>query len=360
MILIRCYPKYALITLYVFSMMIFFSACTIRAEFLEQETPVPGVVSENTAIPTTPAPTVANSPTPANTATTAPPTQTAEIEETAEPEPTLQLGIGSTRISDIDGMEQVYVPAGEFLMGSVDPEAKTTEEGGRAYPEVPQHTVYLDGYWIDKYEVTNAQYALCVEAGACEPPFVSSNYTYSKYYGNPEFDNYPVVWVSWYQAREYCEWAGRRLPTEAEWEKAARGTGGQKYPWGEEPVDGTRANFCDTNCTRTHAYHAENDGYPDTAPVGSYPAGASPYGAMDMAGNVWTWTSTLIYPYPYDPDDGREDPESTWERVWRGGPWSNGIWWMRASVRYRSVSEYKWYNLGIRCAASEDNETITP
>jgi eukaryotic-like serine/threonine-protein kinase len=279
---------------------------------------------------------------------------------TPTPTETPGLGIGSTRISEMDRMEQVYVPAGEFLMGSVDPEAKTIEEGGRAYPEIPQHIVYLDSYWIDKYEVTNAQYALCVEAGVCEPPFAFSNYTYPKYYDNPEFGDYPVVWVSWYQAREYCEWAGRRLPTEAEWEKAARGTDGQKYPWGEEPVDGTRANFCDVNCTRTHAYLAMDDGYPDTAPVGSYPAGVSPYGAMDMSGNVWEWTSTLIYPYPYDPDDGREDPDSTWERVWRGGPWSNGIWWMRSSVRYRSVSEYKWYVLGIRCAASEGSLQQAP
>jgi eukaryotic-like serine/threonine-protein kinase len=323
------------------------------------ESPLPQATFENnpslmdtpTQVFSSPTSTIQNSPTP--------------IQPTLEPTPqdiptptevVERLGIGSTRISEVDGMEQVYVPAGEFIMGSDDPEAKKTIEGGRAYPENPQHVVYLDGYWIDKYEVTNAQYALCVEAGDCEPPFVSSNYTYTRYYGNPEFDNYPVVWVSWYQAREYCDWAGRRLPNEAEWEKASRGTDGQKYPWGEEPVTGERANFCDTNCTRTHAYHAEDDGYPDTSPVGSYPAGVSPYGAMDMSGNVWEWVSSLIMDYPYDANDGREDPDAPGERAWRGGPWSNGIWWMRSSVRYRSVSEYKWYNLGIRCAASETSQ----
>lgn len=266
---------------------------------------------------------------------------------------TEQPTMGSTRISEVDQMVQVYVPSGEFLMGSTDPEAKITLEGGRAYPEIPQHTVYLDGYWMDKYEVSNGQYALCVDAGVCQPPFQSSSYTYAEYFGNPEYSNYPVIWVSWYMARGYCEWAGRRLPTEAEWEKAARGTDGRKYPWGNEPLSGERANFCDINCTRSIANPAYNDGYPDTSPVGSYPAGASPYGAMDMSGNVWEWVSTLIQPYPYDSTDGREDLDSTGERAWRGAPWSNGFWWMRSSVRYRSIPTYWWYNLGFRCASSE-------
>jgi formylglycine-generating enzyme required for sulfatase activity len=308
------------------------------------------------------------------TATVPPPTPTAEpsptatLPPTAPPVPSVTplpptptdtatptLGIGSNRTIEIDQMVQVYVPAGDFLMGAAatDKEAKTTIAGGRAYPEIPQHTVYLDGYWIDKYEVTNRQYALCVAAGACQLPWVTSSYTYDKYYGNPEFDNYPVIWVNWFKARDYCTWAGRRLPSEAEWEKAARGTDGRMYPWGNEPLDGTRANFCDVNCTRTHAYGPINDGYPDTAPVGSYPAGASPYGAMDMSGNVWEWVNSLIAPYPYDANDGREDPNAPGERAWRGGPWSNGYWWMRSSVRYRSVNWYQWYVLGFRCASSK-------
>jgi eukaryotic-like serine/threonine-protein kinase len=261
--------------------------------------------------------------------------------------------IGSSRISPVDQMEQVFVPAGAFLMGSDDIEAKREIEGGRAYPEIHQHTVYLDEFWIDKYEVTNSQYAQCVAAGVCDLPLDRGSYTYRSYFDNPDFSDYPVVWVNWYQANDYCGWAGRRLPTEAEWEKAARGTDGQKYPWGNEPVTGERANFCDIHCTRDIANMNFDDGYPDTAPVGSYPAGASPYGAMDMSGNVWEWTSTIIQPYPYDANDGREDPAGTGERVWRGGPWSNGIWWMRSSVRYRSVSWYRWYVLGFRCASSQ-------
>ncbi len=299
--------------------------------------------------PTPTAPSTATLPptaTPLPSATPIPPTPTATA--------TATLGIGSTRTIAIDQMVQVYVPAGDFIMGAktTDKDAKQTIAGGRAYPESPQQTVYLDGYWIDKFEVTNGQYALCVAAGGCKPPWVNSSYTYDKYYGNPEFANYPVIWVNWFKARDYCTWSGRRLPSEAEWEKAARGTDGRLYPWGNDPVDGTRANFCDVNCTRSIAFEAANDGYADTAPVGSYPAGASPYGAMDMSGNVWEWVNSLIKPYPYDANDGREDLTSLDERAWRGGPWSNGIWWMRSSVRYRSVSWYQWYVLGFRCAAS--------
>ncbi|MCJ7700375.1 MAG: SUMF1/EgtB/PvdO family nonheme iron enzyme [Anaerolineales bacterium] len=310
-----------------------------------------------TPLPTEPPEAVA-SPTP--TATEMPeatelPTET-PVPTLVEPEPPT---IGSSRIFETDQMEQVYVPAGEFIMGSSDIEAKITIEGGRAYPEIPVHSVNLDGYWIDKYEISNAQYGLCVDAGVCRAPYLSTSETRQKYFGNPEYSNYPVIWVSWYMAGEYCEWAGRRLPTEAEWEKASRGTDGRKYPWGNEPMSteplsGERANFCDVNCQRTIANGRYDDGYADTAPVGSYPAGASPYGGMDMSGNVWEWTSTIIQPYPYDATDGREDMTNiNAERVWRGGPWTNGYWWMRSSVRYRSIPTYWYVNLGFRCASSE-------
>jgi serine/threonine-protein kinase len=249
-------------------------------------------------------------------------------------------------------MIQVYVPSGEFIMGTTDADAKLSLEGGRAYPEIPQHVVYLDGFWIDKYEVTNGQYALCVAAGSCKPPYLSTSETRDYYYGEDEFANYPVIWVNWNMASTYCSWAGRRLPTEAEWEKAARGTDGRRYPWGNAEITGDKVNFCDRQCTREYSYWWIDDGHADTAPVGSYPNGASPYGAMDMAGNVWEWTSTLVRDYPYDANDGREDQSDPGERVWRGGPWSNGLWWMRSSLRYRSVPWYWRQNLGFRCAAS--------
>jgi formylglycine-generating enzyme required for sulfatase activity len=334
---------------------LFLSSCN-------QSTPNPMVSSDssNSQNPTQ------NNPIHTITAIQPPPTATPEPTDTPEPVilptstasivPSLvptELITGSTRISEIDQMEQVYVPAGDFIMGSDDPDAKRTIEGGRAYPEIHAHTVYLDGYWIDKYEVTNGQYALCVEAGVCKPPFNPTSENYPKYWDNPDYANYPVIWINWYMAKGYCEWAGRRQPTEAEWEKAARGTDGRKYPWGNDPISGERANFCDITCTRNIANGKYNDGYAGPAPVGSYPAGASPYGAMDMSGNVWEWNGTLIMPYPYDPNDGREDPDVLGERSWRGGPYSNGIWWMRSSVRYRSVQSYWWMNLGFRCASTK-------
>jgi formylglycine-generating enzyme required for sulfatase activity len=123
-----------------------------------------------------------------------------------------------------------------------------------------------------------------------------------------------------------------------------------------------RANFCDINCPKTHAHPGFDDGYAETAPVGSFPAGASPYGVMDMAGNVWEWTNTIPMDYPYDPFDGREQPEQRAredvvfgdgpQRVWRGGTWANGTWWLRASIRYHSVPGYYHNSLGFRCADS--------
>jgi formylglycine-generating enzyme required for sulfatase activity len=264
---------------------------------------------------------------------------------------------GSTRVVEADDMMEVFIPAGEFTMGSNDTDAKKSLENGRAYTEIPVHTVNLDGYWIDKYEVTNGQYKLCVDAGVCTNPHRTDSNTRLKYFGTEEYADYPVIWVNWMLAGTYCQWAGRRLPTEAEWEKAARGTDARRYVWGNEPIDGTRANLCDVNCPFSYADGDYNDGSADTAKVGGYPAGASPYGALDMAGNVWEWTSTLIRPYPYDANDGREDPQSNpevaGERVWRGGSWTNGVWWMRASLRYRSKDWYWSPNLGFRCASSE-------
>lgn len=310
---------------------------------------VPGV-NQPLSTPSTEAieifePTSTNTPIP--TITQVPPTAT--IEPTSIPTEEVDPNF---RTNEKDLSEQIFIPAGEFLMGTNDIDAQHFLDNGVAYPEVPEHTVYLDGYWIDKYEVTNSRYALCVEDGGCTPPWVNFSNTREEYYGNPEFDNYPVIMVDWWQASAFCEWAGGRLPTEAEWEKAARGTDGRKYPWGNDPITEDKANFCDKNCTRGHANPGFDDGYADTAPVGSYPTGASPYGVMDMAGNVWEWTSSVPLLYPYDPTDGREDPDGYYH-IWRGGPWSNGTWWIRATLRYKSVPKYWYENLGFRCTASE-------
>jgi hypothetical protein len=182
--------------------------------------------------------------TPIKTVTSEPPTSFAEDTTTPEsptlttstsvpftttPQPTnappTNPVVGSTWTQTIGGMTLLYVPAGEFTMGSENGEDD----------EKPVHTVYLDAFWIDQTEVTNKQYQACVDAGTCEPPSDTSSYTHPGYYGNPEFDNYPVVYVNWDKANRYCEvWTGGDLPTEAQWEKAARGTDERTYPWGND------------------------------------------------------------------------------------------------------------------------------
>lgn len=316
--------------------------------------PVTEAALQPTSTELPPEPTATEVPTLVPTVTTEPTATPLPTEPPPSPTPEPTLGIGSTRVSEIDGMEQVYVPAGEFILGSEGPNAQYDKEGNtHAWPEQPEQLYYLDGFWIDKYEVTTGQWKLCVEAGACEPPRQWWSTSRQHYYDDPQFDNFPVIYITWYMASDYCAWTGRRLPTEVEWEKAARGPNGNEFPWGNEPYTDDRANICDIDCIKPHANPIFNDGYPDTAPVGSYPAGASYYGAMDMAGNVWEWTSTVLRDYPYDPNDGREDPTAPGERVWKGGPWSNGTWWIRSSLRYRSPATYFWGNLGFRCAASD-------
>lgn len=205
------------------------------------------------------------------------------------------LGIGSTMV-DKDGMTLLYVPAGEFTMGN--------DDGSDAEPA---NIVYLDAFWIDQTEVTNKQYAFCVTSGACIQPLNMKSPMRSSYYGDYQFQNYPVVYVDWYMAKAYCEWTGRRLPTEAEWEKAARGTDGRIYPWGNSPPNDTLLNYNSPNR--------------DTTQVGKYPNGRSPYDAYDMAGNVWEWVSSLHLPYPYDKADERENLAVYGDRVLRGGAW---------------------------------------
>jgi formylglycine-generating enzyme required for sulfatase activity len=178
---------------------------------------------------------------------------------------------GESRNAAADGMIEVYIPAGTFTMGGVDPKASADEK--------PAHQVTMKDFWFDKVEVTNGMYALCVKAGACRLPIDFKSQTRSAYYGNTDFNDYPVVYVTWLQAKTYCEWAGRRLPTEAEWERAARGDDTRTYPWGDQIPDASRANF--------------NNLIGDTANVGSSAAGISPFGVLDMAGNVAEWTNDI-------------------------------------------------------------------
>ena len=259
-----------------------------------------------------------------------------------EPSPTPAEGdIGDTWTRPADGMVMVYVPAGEFLMGSGEADDQAGDD------DKPQHTVYLDGYWIDRTEVTNTQYEKCVEAGACREPGCWDDEDYNA-------PDQPVVCVSWDDAQAYAAWVGARLPTEAEWEKAARGTDGRIYPWGDE-FDSTRLNYCDQNCDQDWKDTNTNDGYAVTAPVGRYPSGASPYGALDMAGNVFEWVADWYEEgyYARSPARNPQGPDSGDGRVFRGGAFDFGGRVVRCAARAWGRFPFGWVgDVGFRLVAS--------
>jgi formylglycine-generating enzyme required for sulfatase activity len=236
----------------------------------------------------------------------------------------------NTRISPADGMMMVEIPAGEFIMG---------KEEIIGPDDSPRHKVYLDTYWIDQTDVTNAMFAKCVQAGSCT--FNIEHAPTEIHYGKPDYANHPVVYVTWYQAVDYCRWAGRRLPTEAEWEKAARGTDGRPFPWGKKPVDSRLANY--------------NDLINDTTPVGSYPSGASPYGLLDMAGNVRQWVADWFDAlfYRNSPLQNPLGPGLGEKRVLRGGSFKDPANGVRVTVRFAHVPGSAGMNRGFRCASSQ-------
>ncbi len=244
------------------------------------------------------------------------------------------LGIGSTWTRPADSMVMVYVPEGEFTMGS----------NAGSSDEQPVHTVYLDAYWIDQTEVTNEMYTQCVGAGACQPPDDSSSYTRTSYYGNSQYGNYPVIYVDWNKANVYCEWAGGRLPTEAEWEKAARGTDGRTYPWGNQAPGCSLANF----------WGASNGCIGDTSAVGSYPSGVSPYGPLDMAGNVWEWVADWYGEtyYSQSPTSNLTGPASGQYRVLRGGSGASDEGDVRSADRNGYDPSLSDNDIGFRCVLS--------
>ena len=260
-------------------------------------------------------------------ATAVPPTDVPEEEQEEALAPEVAELV--TVVRSPDGMEMVLIPAGDFLMG---------DDGSPYAPEKPEHLVTLDEYWIDRYEVTNAQYRLCVEAGVCGEPGIWTKKA------ELSGDAQPAL-VPWDGAEAYCEWAGGRLPTEAEWEKAIRGTDGRDWPWGNEFVE-LRANVS-----------GEEDGYVGTAPVGSFPDDVSPYGLFDAAGNAGEWVSDWFdreY-YSRSPSRNPTGPASGEQRVHRA-PIANGS---GGPEKSRCVARYgvdpSW-EYGLRCVFTEAPE----
>lgn len=222
-----------------------------------------------------------------------------------------------------DQADYVFVPAGPFTMGSL-----------RADDEIPVHEVTVDSFWIQRTEVTNAQYARCVTAGVCSEP------------GDPTWleaakANFPVTHVEWSQAVTYAEWVGGRLPTEAEWEKAARGPDRRLYPWGDALADNDQLNF-----------QFANGG---VVAVGSYPAGASPYGALDMAGNVEEWVADWYAPayYAQAPPTNPTGPDSGAFRVVRGGSFNSNRDDVRTTRRGTAFPDVKFESVGFRVVIPE-------
>gem|GEM_PF-384885 len=253
--------------------------------------------------------------------------------------------LGSTTISPQDGMTMVYIPAGEFIRGLNQEQIETflslcSEcEQQQFQDAVPYHLVYLDDFWIYQTEVTNEMYQKCVNTGFCSLPVQASSQTRSSYYGNHTYATYPVVFVNWSMANQYCQWAGGRLPTEAEWEKAARGTDGRLFPWGNQAPNPKVLN--------TYTYVG------DTVPVGTYPEGASPYGVLDLAGNVYEWIADwylstyfqlMVYDNPQGPGVGEKG-----RRVVRGGSWGWGVPFVSAAYRDCWEPEKIGSGVGFRC-----------
>ena len=239
---------------------------------------------------------------------------------------------------ELDSVPMVTIPAGEFLMGN--PEGK-----GRA-DEWPQRSVYLDAFAIDQVEVTNERYlAFVATTGHRNPP---NPYGTGPLQSAKGIEQLPVVQTTWYDAKAYCSWAKKRLPTEAEWEKAARGTDGRLFPWGNEPATPKRANF-------DREWADEKTLYP----VGSFPEGDSPYGVKDMAGNAREWVSDWYDAdyYKHAPERNPQGPDKKGVvRSIRGGSWHSPLADITSSARGRGGFALQTHGTGFRCARGLEGE----
>jgi formylglycine-generating enzyme required for sulfatase activity len=234
-----------------------------------------------------------------------------------------------------------YVPEGEFLMGCYP------APGVCEYNNEYLHAVWLDSYFIDKFEVTNSQFAKCVKAGGCIPPSPLYSNTHPSYYDNPTFANFPVLYSTWEDAQNYCLWSGKRLPTEAEWEKAARGASDTRFfPWGDQSPDCSMANFYNIWENRPCVN--------DTTQVGSYLLSASPYGLLDMAGNVAEWVSDWYDAAYYNdsPYVNPTGPSTGTEKVLRGGSWNSNWFLLQVTYRWPQNPGSEFNIVGFRCVFS--------
>lgn len=285
-------------------------------------------------------PVVLRQPTPTRTPSPTP-TSTRSLTATRTPSPTRTATRTRTPTWTPPGTPKpgmVYVPGGDFLMGSTD------VDGDAESKEKPQHLIYLDAYWIDRTEVTNAMYARCVQARTCQPPTQDKSRLRSAYYSNSAYADYPVIYVSWHQALIYCNWTGKRLPTEAEWEKAARGTDGRLFPWGD---DGP-------NCSWLNYWGQTGGCVGDTALSYAYEDHSSPYGALNTSGNVWEWVADWYDSgyYVVSPRANPQGPVSGIYRVYRGGSWFNSVPGVRTAYRGAHFPDHSLDDVGFRCAAS--------
>jgi formylglycine-generating enzyme required for sulfatase activity len=243
------------------------------------------------------------------------------------PSPNIPIHV---KISKMDGMEQMYVPKGEFMMG---------DNGDTGSREYPKHPIYLDAFWMDKVEVTNVMYAKCVDSGACFLPVLRLN----PFYGKWAYRDLPVVYVNWYGAQKYCAWAGRRLPTEAEWEKAARGTQTLYYTWGNSQANPRLANFAGSLVG-------------EPLPAYRYPLGASPYGVLNMGGNVREWAADWFDEKYYlsSPYENPQGAETGTERSLRGGAYDANADDITTFRRYKHEPDSAGLSRGFRCAESSE------
>ena len=306
-------------------LLILLSACVptpLEIGTLTQTLSVPSSLPPEPKLTKTPLPTTAIPLSQISTITNTP-TSTQYATHTHTP----TLGIGSNRTSQTDGMTMVFIPEGEFIMGSEN------------FLDAPVHLVYLDAFWMDKTEVTNSMFAKFMEETGFKVEIDREQFETDR------LANHPATFVSWKDASAYCKWAGRRLPSEAEWEKAARGTDQRVYPWGNE-FDRSKVNI-----------GGDGDQFEKTAPVGSFPGDVSPFGVLDMAGNVgeyvFDWYSSIYY--EESPTINPTGPLIGNRRVVRGNFWLDaGSELSETSSRgsvgsENSSSDY----LGFRCAVSE-------